>query len=53
MPACHFERVHTNPNGVENNLSRHHGYDQYDSGVERSAMTRAGERGGDVARGRR
>ena len=27
-----------NPNGVENNLARYHGYDQDDSGVEHSAQ---------------
>jgi hypothetical protein len=36
--ACHFERVHTNPNGVENNLSRYHRDDQDNSGVEGSAQ---------------
>ena len=37
-PACNFERVQVNADGVENDLSRHDCHDKNDRGIDRSTQ---------------
>jgi hypothetical protein len=37
-PACNFERVQVNADGIENDLSRHHCDDKNDRGIDRSTQ---------------